>query len=285
MPFAQMDGRRLYYEVHGAGPPVVFLHHGFASSRMWEKVYPAFLDRGYKVVLHDRRGFGQSEPGANFDEFFVSDSFREETRDDLARLVEALELDSVFMVGQCEGGVMGVDYASVSPDRVRALVVSSTLYRSTTTMTEFNESHFPKAFPELDDSIRENLIKWHGHDRAEYVYELARTRGGAYGSEVFDLGPQLGEVACPTLALYPDRSALFEVEQAVGMYRRLPKGELGVIPRCGHNTYDRRRDDFVKLVLDFFDRVVAEPKVSVDDYSMTCLAPMPPGMGSIESSS
>jgi pimeloyl-ACP methyl ester carboxylesterase len=56
----------------------------------------------------------------------------------------------------------------------------------------------------------------------------------------FDLRPILPMVPCPTLALYPDRSAIFDVEQSVAFYRHLARGEPAVFPKCGHNTYEQR---------------------------------------------
>jgi pimeloyl-ACP methyl ester carboxylesterase len=54
--------------------------------------------------------------------------------------------------------------------------------------------------------------------------------------------------------LYPDRSFLFGVEQGVTFYRLLPRGELAVLPKCGHNTYDQKPEDYVREILAFLDR-------------------------------
>lgn len=276
MPFAGIRGRKVYYEVHGEGEPILLLHHGFSSCRMWDGIYPGLVDAGYKAILYDRRGYGQSEPGADFDEFYVSDRFRQESVEELAGLCEQLDIHSVNMVGQCEGGVVGVDYAGRFPNTVRQLVISSTLCFSSSTLVEFNKQHFPAPFQELDPPIRESLLRWHGYDRAETVYEMARTRGGEYGSGMFDIRPALALVTCPTLVLYPDRSALFEVEQAVAFYRHLPNGELAVLPRCGHNTYQHYPQQYLKQVLSFIERNAAGMAAKQVDFSTTCLAPFPP---------
>ncbi|MBN1102383.1 MAG: alpha/beta hydrolase, partial [Deltaproteobacteria bacterium] len=73
--------------------------------------------------------------------------------------------------------------------------------------------------------------------------------------------PLLPFVQCPTLVLYPDRSFLFSVEQAVAFYRHLPQGELMVLPRCGHNTYEQEPEEYVRAVLKFLKRQkVGRPK-------------------------
>ena len=71
MPFAEIRGRQLYYEIHGQGPTVILLHHGFSSSNMWKAIYPALVEAGYRVVLYDRRGYGRSERGPDFEEFLL----------------------------------------------------------------------------------------------------------------------------------------------------------------------------------------------------------------------
>jgi pimeloyl-ACP methyl ester carboxylesterase len=54
--------------------------------------------------------------------------------------------------------------------------------------------------------------------------------------------------------LYPDRSFLFDVEQGVAFFRHLVSGELAVLPKCGHNTYEYRPNEYVRQVLAFLKR-------------------------------
>jgi len=277
MPFAEVRGRKIYYEIHGAGPTVMLLHHGFASLKMWNPIYSAFVEAGYRVFMYDRRGYGQSEPGADFEEFYISEAFRDESVRDLEELSEKMQLDRFHIVGQCEGGVVGVDYAGSFPDQVISLAISSTMCFSTLTLTEFNAVKFPKPFEDLDPDIQNKMLYWHGKGHGESLYEQARTEGGEYGVGMFDLRPRLPLVQCPTLVLYPDRSALFEVEQGVAFYRHLTNGELAVFPRCGHNTYDQRPEEYTRQVLSFLNRVTSGKGPSEADFNMTCLAPSPPG--------
>ncbi|AFM22956.1 alpha/beta fold hydrolase [Desulfomonile tiedjei] len=275
MPFAEIRGRQIYYEIHGQGPTVVLLHHGFSSLNMWKGVYPALVEAGYRVVLYDRRGYGRSERGPDFEDFYLSGTFCQENCQDLKQLSHELNLGRFHMVGQCEGGVIAVHYAADFPDQVVSITTSSTLCYSHVTMAEFNAAKFPKAFHELDAQVRDKLLLWIGEEHAESLYEMARTKGGAYGSDKFDIRPLLPLVQCPALVLYPDRSALFEVEQAVTFYRSLKNGELAVLPKCGHNTYDQQPELYIRHVLDFLNRVTYE-NANLMDFSMTCLAPSPP---------
>ena len=253
MPFAKINGFEIYYEIHGHGDDIVLLHHGFGCTKMWQDIYPPLVETGYRVLLYDRRGYGQSEKGEDFQSFYEGGQFRSESVKELEALREVVGFDTFHIIGQCEGGVIGVEYAAKQPHHVKTLVTSSTQCYSPVTMAEFNRQKFPKPFRELDPDLRQKFIDWHGAENADAFYNQFRKYGGAYGKGVFDLRPLLPSVACPTLVLYPDRSFLFGVEQAVAFYRGLTNGELAILPNCGHNTYEERPREYVRLVLDFLE--------------------------------
>jgi 3-oxoadipate enol-lactonase len=58
--FVHVDGGRIYYEVEGAGQPVLLIHGGLGSLRMWDDQVPAFVER-HQVIRYDTRGFGRTE--------------------------------------------------------------------------------------------------------------------------------------------------------------------------------------------------------------------------------
>jgi pimeloyl-ACP methyl ester carboxylesterase len=270
MPYENVNGLQVYYEVHGEGEVIILMHHGFGSSRIWDAIHPRFTTLGYKVVTFDRRGYGRSEGGDDFQEFYESDRYRPESVEELRIMKERLGIGPCHLVGQCEGGVVGVDYAGKYPEEVKTLVAGSTQCYSEITMTELNALKFPTKFAGLDPSLQAKMIKWHG-ETAERNYDQFAKYGGAYGVGYFNLRPALQLVACPSLVLYPDRSAIFAVEQAIAFYRNLAKGELAIFPKCGHNTYEQRPEDYTRTILDFIMRNAGGIDSRVGT-SMTCLA-------------
>ncbi len=254
MAFTDINGMKIYYEIHGNGETIVLLHHGFGCAKMWKDICPPLLEKGYQVVMYDRRGYGRSDDKKNFREFYVSDRFRPESINELNQMMDFLQINSFHLVGQCEGGVVAVDYAAEFPGRVKTIATSSTQCYSEIPMTEFNSQKFQDTFQELEPKQRQKFIEWHGKDFAEPLFNQFCRFGGAYGKDIFDLRPQLKRVSCPALVLYPDRSFLFEVEQGVAFYLHLPEGELAVLPKCGHNTYEYRPKEYVQHVLAFMGR-------------------------------
>lgn len=261
MTIMTLNGFECYYEIHGEGDPIVLLHHGFGCTKMWKDIVPRLVEAGYKTFLYDRRGFGQSST-EGFPDFYVSDSYREESVEELRQLVDALGLETFHLVGQCEGGVVGVDFAAIYPERVRTLMTSSTQCYSEMPMEEFNVAKFPRSFNNLKVGLQEKMIAWHGEASAERLYHQFSRYGGAYGREMFDLRPQIIKVECPSLVLYPDRSFLFPVEQGVAFYRHLQKGELAVLPKCGHNTYEQQPEAYVRHLLAFLARHSSQSEIS-----------------------
>ena len=256
MPFQKIHGIEIYYEIHGQDTgkePIVLLHHGMGCAKTWKEIYPELVYRGYRVILYDRRGFGKSEKGPDFMDFYKTDRYRPESVDELDAFLDFLGIHRFHVIGQCEGGVVALDYAAAFPSRILTLTTSSTQCFSNVPMVEKNARMFPKIFRELEPELQAKLTEWHGVG-AETFFDQFRLFGGAYGKGVFDLRPVLSSVTCPTLVLYPDRSSLFEVEQGVSMYRGLPKGELAVLPGCGHNTYQYRPQEYVRIALDFLGR-------------------------------
>jgi len=91
------DGTQLYYKDWGAGPPVVFSHGWPLSADAWESQMLFLASNGYRCVAHDRRGHGRSSQPWDGNEM---DTYA----DDLAELIETLDLEGVTLVGHSTGG-------------------------------------------------------------------------------------------------------------------------------------------------------------------------------------
>ena len=99
------DGVEIYCKDWGSGQPIVF-HHGWPlSSDDWDAQMLYFLDKGYRVVAHDRRGHGRSSQvgdGHDMDHY----------ADDVAAVVEHLDLKNAVHIGHSTGGGEVVRYVA-----------------------------------------------------------------------------------------------------------------------------------------------------------------------------
>lgn len=119
MPYAEVNGQRLYFEdTGGEGPPIVFSHGFLMDHEMFAPQVEAF--RGtHRVITWDERGFGETE----FDgqPFTYWDSAR-----DLFGLLDHLGIERAVLAGMSQGGYLSLRAALLAPDRVRALILIDT---------------------------------------------------------------------------------------------------------------------------------------------------------------
>lgn len=162
MPFETVNHLQVYYEVHGEGEVIILMHHGFGCTKIWNNIYPSFVAEGYRVVMFDRQGFGRSERGNDFLDFYKSDRYRPESVEELRIIKERLGIKECHLVGQCEGGVVGVDYSIKYPREVKTLTVASTQCYSEVPMTELNRARLVNKFADLEPRLKVKLIDWHG---------------------------------------------------------------------------------------------------------------------------
>ena len=95
--FITKDGTQLYYKDWGAGQPVVFSHGWPLNSDSWESQMLHLASRGYRCIAHDRRGHGRSSQPWNGNEMNTY-------ADDLATLIEKLDLHNAVLIGFSTGG-------------------------------------------------------------------------------------------------------------------------------------------------------------------------------------
>jgi non-heme chloroperoxidase len=99
------DGTKIYYKDWGTGQPL-FFHHGWPlSADDWDSQMMFFLERGYRVIAHDRRGHGRSTQTVNGNDM---DTYAA----DVAELAEALELKDSVHIGHSTGGGEVIRYVA-----------------------------------------------------------------------------------------------------------------------------------------------------------------------------
>lgn len=113
--FAEINGANLFYEVVGAGHPLVMLHGHLLDSGQWDDQVAAFAP-AYQVIRYDARGFGQSSlPPAPYAH-----------HEDLYALLRHLGIDHAYLMGCSGGGATILDFALTYPAMVDALILVGT---------------------------------------------------------------------------------------------------------------------------------------------------------------
>ncbi|MDQ2652460.1 MAG: alpha/beta hydrolase [Chloroflexota bacterium] len=119
--YAPANGLRMYYEIHGAGEPLVLIHGAYASSSMWGPILEQ-LAQNHRVIAIDMQAHGHT---ADIDRPLRYESMA----DDVAALMDHLGIASADIVGYSMGAGVGLQFALRHPGKVRRQVLASGSFR------------------------------------------------------------------------------------------------------------------------------------------------------------
>jgi non-heme chloroperoxidase len=163
--FTTSDGTEIFYKDWGSGRPVVFSHGWPLDADAWDDQLNLVASNGYRAIAHDRRGggrSGQTWDGNNLDTY----------ADDLAQLLEHLDLRDVVLVGHSTGGGEVTRCAAGRG----ASRVSKLLLLSAIPPLMLKTADNPEGLPiEVFDEIREGVLT----DRSQYYKDLSAPFYGA----------------------------------------------------------------------------------------------------------
>jgi non-heme chloroperoxidase len=263
------DGTQIYYKDWGTGQPVVFSHGWPLSSDAWESQMYFLVQHGFRCIAHDRRGHGRSsQPGTghNMDTY----------SDDLAAVMDALDVRGAMLVGHSTGGGEVTRYMGRhGTSRVaRAAIVDG--IPPLMLKTEAN----PRGLPiEAFDAIRNGVLA----DRSQFFKDLAipfygANRPGAKVSQgvmdafwmqgmlcafnaayecvkVFsetDLTEDLKRIDVPTLIIHGDDDQIVPITDSALLSVKLVKDAiLKIYPGGPHGVADVRKDELNADLLAF----------------------------------
>lgn len=153
------DGTKIYYKDWGKGQPVVLSHGWPLSSDSWESQMLFLADAGYRCIAHDRRGHGQSDQpweGNDMDTY----------ADDLATIMDELDLEKVILIGFSAGGGEAARYIGRHGTKRLEKVILIGAVPPLMLKTEKNKGGLPL---EEFDKIREGCRA----DRSQFYQDLA----------------------------------------------------------------------------------------------------------------
>jgi len=166
MPYiTTTDGTEIYYTEQGTGQPVLFSHGWPLSSDAWQVELKLLADAGYRAIAHDRRGHGRSSKTYTGNDM---DTYAQ----DLAELVEALDLHDLVVIGHSTGGGEVVRYAAQHGAGRVVKVITAGAVPPLMVKTDNNPDGAPI---EVFDEIRAGVLA----DASQFFRELTEPFFGA----------------------------------------------------------------------------------------------------------
>ena len=263
MPAVKVGDINMYYEIHGNGEPLVLINGLGADISRWFRIIPV-LSQKYQVLAFDNRGAGQTDkPDIPYT--------MEMMADDVAGLLEALNIDTAHIFGVSMGGMIAQHLALRHPKMVAGLILGCTrcggpksVYDSdeasrvldpelTRTMTAEQRTRAllpflwsQKYIENNPDIVEEQVAAVIAHPVDPIGY--TRQKQAADGHDTYD---RLAEISAPTLIIAGEDDRLIPVENSHLLASKIPNAEIVILKKAGHGFTMEAFDESNRTVLDF----------------------------------
>jgi pimeloyl-ACP methyl ester carboxylesterase len=235
------NGNRFYFETYGRGSPLLLIHGNGSSISFFNGQIGAF-SRQHQVIAMDSRGQGKSELGTTTLTY-------EGMAEDVNALLEHLKLDHVKVLGQSDGGIIGLLLTIHHPGKVSMLAVMGANLEP------------DAAYLWAVDGIvrvRNRIIAELAHSNDPKPLQLQLQFLDLLGNQPHIPLADLKNIQIPTLVMAADRDVIRD-EHTLSMFHAIPKSQLAIFPGATHEIAAQDPARFNRTVLDFFDKPFAMP--------------------------
>ena len=267
MPTIEVDDVNLYYELHGPeNAPILVLNNGVIMNAATSWVFQTqVLSQDYRLLQYDCRGQGQSDhpPGPYT---------MEKHADDLAGLLDFLEVDKAHIAGISYGGEIAQAFVLAYPERVKSLILIDTVsevgpelelvilswmdsLRAEDPLAFFHASvpwNFSPAFIAGNQPLLEDAKQRYNELDFSAVLTLCECFLGV------DFTQRLEEIHAPTCIIVGEQDLIKGLRYTEILQQGIPHAEMHIIDGAGHATCWEKPQAFNALILDFLARTASE---------------------------
>jgi len=267
MPRIPVDGINLYFEEHGQGTPLIFVHEFAGDSRSWHLQMRHFARR-YRCIAYNARGYPPSDVPED-----VSSYSQDHAVSDLLGVMDGLGIDRAHVVGLSMGAYATLHFGMRHPERALSLVVAGAGYGSG---TADRETYVRDIEATADRFARDGMVVMseiytRGPTRVQFIdkdplgWEEFRDQFAAQSAlghaltlrgvqltrpTIFELEDRMKSLEIPTLIVMGDEDEPC-LEPGLFMKRHIHSSGLVVLPRTGHTINLEEGDAFNHAVDEF----------------------------------
>ena len=225
--YSEVNGLKMYYEIYGAGKPLVLIHGGGSTiETSFGRIIP-LLAKHRQIIAVELQALGHTNDRD-------TDLTFEQDADDVAALLNNLKIPKADFLGFSNGAHAAVEIALRHPELINKIILASGVYQRNATVPQFWDG-FDAAtlFTHLPQVLKEGYLK--ANNDKEGLFNMFNK--DVQRMKVFKgwSDEQLKAIKAPTLIISGNRDIIIP-EKAVEIYRIIPDCELAILPG-GHGDY------------------------------------------------
>lgn len=224
--YADVNGLKLYYEIHGSGSPLVLLHGGGSTIESnFGRVLP-LLARTHQVIAIESQSHGHTADIERPTSF-------EQDADDVAALLHQLHIEKAAIMGFSNGGTTALQIAIRHPQLVSKLVLASAIYKRDGMPPGFFEGMKQATLDNMPKPLQEAYLKANPDPKGlQAMFRRDATRMINF-KDIPDTAIQA--IQSPALVINGDADVV-RTEHSLELSRKLPHAQLAILPG-GHGDY------------------------------------------------
>lgn len=236
----------IYYEEYGKGMPLLLLSGGGIdrSIKDYEKCIPE-LSKHYRVIAPDTPGQGRSELPDSLTYGVITEF--------ISQLIDSLKLDSAYVMGFSDGGIVGILLAEKRPDKVKKVIASGA-------NNGMRGAALPPGIPldsvkpmslDMFEKVNKAMIaeymKKLPRDWKKYQHDLDKM---VYAKEYFP-DSIYSRIHIPVMIVLGDQD-MISIEHGNEMHQKIKGSQFCVLPNTTHEVFSERPELINKIAMDFF---------------------------------
>lgn len=253
--YADVNGLKMYYEVHGTGKPLVLLHGSYLTIPLnWSHVIP-LMAKDRKVIVTELQGHGRTRD-------IPRDLSYEGMADDVSGLLKHLKIDRADVLGWSMGGGVAFQFAIRHPEQLRRLVVVSAPYAHDGWWPETEASFATFNADMLKGTPLQEQYESFGNDPAHFPEFVKKVI--SVDLKPYDWSTDAKAIEAPIFMAIGDADGV-RYEHALALFRAkgggkqgdmtgTPKSRLAILPGTTHIAMFMQRTDWlIPMITDFLD--------------------------------
>lgn len=243
--YITVNGNKLYYETYGEGIPLLLLHGGLGSIMTYQYSI-AGLSEHFKVIALDSPGHGRSSS--------VDSLSYQLLEDNISQFIDDLRLDSLYIMGWSDGGIVGLMLAADRSDKVKKLIAigANTRYK------EQSQKNM--------DWIENQMVEWANQEGGWMKKEIVPLMEEPEKFDLFVENSQkmwmteisidtakVRSITIPTIIMQGDHDPI-KLEHALELHRDIKNSDLCILPHAPHYVFYVYGDMINEIAIKFYNR-------------------------------